>query len=518
MLTLLSGCSEFFDINTDPNNPTEVGLQLILPAAQQGMAGYLGVASTGLGTVPSIYTHQFVTRGTELNDYAIAGTDFEIDRPWEGLYSNSLVEFQTIIDNGTESGDRVYVGIAKIMKAYTYSIMVDIWGDIPFSEALIGAENRNPVFEDGATIYPQLFTMLDEGISDIQSNEGLPVGGDDFIYGGNGANWVRFANTVKLKLYNQIRLRSDVSAQVNELITAGNMIGPGDDFEFPYGTNSNPDNRNPGYVKEYGGNAYYISPFFYEIMVGTSDENPILNGIEDPRVPYYFYNQLAPGEDAQNPVAYQNGEFLSIWMFSFNIDPNEGFDQAQSQTLAGLYPVGGKYDDGSGANATISSGRGDAPSRMLPYYAHLYIRAELAATGVTAESSRDLFEAAMTESFAKVNEIAANAGAPSIADSTIAAYVADVIGLFDAADADGKLELIMTEKWIASFGWGIDAYTDYRRTGYPVLFDGNTDDNPFTVRGRDYPVSLPYQTDELNLNSNAPSQRVISRDKIFWDL
>lgn len=514
---LLPSCEDFFDINTDPNNPTDVSANLILPAAQQSMAGYFGMATTGLSYIPSIYMHQMVERGTDLNDYGVTGNNFEVEVPWEGLYTATLPDLQQVITKGDANGNRIYAGIARVLKAYTFSLMVDVWGDIPFSEATNGTAVLFPKFDDDAQIYAELFALIDQGLQDLASEAGLRPGADDLFYGGDVSKWIKFANTLKLKLYNQVRLVQDVSAEAQALVNSGALIGPGDDFEMAYGTNVSPDDRNPGYVNEYGSSPTYISPFFYEILKGRSDDNPILNGIEDPRLPYYFYNQLQPGDAAQNPTAYRDGGFVSIYMFSFNIDPNEGFDQDQSQTVAGLYPVGGKYDDGSGGTIGIGSGLGNTPQRFLPYFSALYIRAELALAGVTNEDARSLFEQAMKASFDKVNEVAALGGAPALDTSAVTTYIDNVMNRYDNGSEALKLELIMTEKWIASFGFGIDAYTDYRRTSYPVLFDGNQDDNPNTVRGREFPLSFPYSAENLNLNQNAPAQRQIALDPVFWD-
>jgi hypothetical protein len=91
------------------------------------------------------------------------------------------------------------------------------------------------------------------------------------------------------------------------------------------------------------------------------------------------------------------------------------------------------------------------------------------------------------------------------------------MAMYSGGNAALQMEIIMTEKWIASFGNALSIYNDYRRTGYPRLHDGNTDALPITVRGRDFPVSFPYDATELITNPNAPSQRVIATDKVFWD-
>ncbi len=126
------------------------------------------------------------------------------------------------------------------------------------------------------------------------------------------------------------------------------------------------------------------------------------------------------------------------------------------------------------------------------------------------------FEAAMRASFDEVNQL--SAAENDIDDADIDDYVDAVLALYDAGNDAKKLELIMTEKWIASFGFGNDAYTDYRRTGYPIMFNPNTDNNPFTILNRAYPLSLPYYTSDLAINPNADAQRNPATDRVFWDI
>ncbi len=522
MIVSVSGCDSFLDINVDPNNPSQVTLGQLLTQSQVTMVNSFGIGNPGLSTPASILVHQTVQRGS-VDSYFVSGEDFQIQTAWQNLYSGSLEDLKVIIDLGTEENDLHYVGIAKILTAYTYSMMVDVWGDIPFSEALQGDVFLYPAYDDDASIYPQLITMLNDGIANLDADSDDQPGADDVIYGGDLDVWRKFAKTLKLKIYNQTRLVNDVSADVNALLTEGDLLEAGEDFELPYGTSVSPDNRNPAFALEYtlGNRPSYISPYFYEILTDQSDLNDVLEGIVDPRVPYYWFNQLTDPADAQNPTEYtdDNG-FLSIHFASQGV--NQGWQQDRSQTVLGLYPIGGRYDDGAGGIVNTSgavSGPGTVAQRLLPYFASLYIQAELALTepGVNGDAGV-LFEDAMRASFEKVNDIASGASAPAISDGDIDDYVDAVMAKYDAADDNGKLELIMTEKWIASFGFAMDAYTDYRRTGFPVLYDPNTDDLPFTVTSRQYPVSLAYNSNSLNLNQSAPvAQKNVTTDRVFWD-
>lgn len=539
-------CSDFLDINEDPNNPVDASLELLLPSTQLDMAGGLGTAAGGLSQITMSYMHYTVQRSSGQNDYAIQGVDFGVTAPWLTLYTRALADLETVIAKSQEQEAYPYLGIAQIMKAYIYSILVDIYGDVPFSEAHKAPEILLPKYDNDEEIYPQLFALLDEGIANLEAESIFSVGEEDLIYGGDADLWIKFANTLKLKMYTQLREVQDVSTEVAALLEDAALISDAsEDFELSYGTSVGPDNRNPGYVQEWspGTANYYVSPYLYETMANLNTFGHRNYGAEiderDPRIPYYFYNQIGTVSDAaspENPCTYCYGYndpntntfvvkvpelegtgMVSIFPFSLNIDPNEGFGQGSSQTVLGLYPLGGKYDDEEGG-ASNFNGNPQVQQRMLTYYAVKFLEAELYQTNVVPGDARAAFEDAMYASFDKVNEIAADVSAPEIAEEEIVEYVDAVLAAFDAADDEGKLEHIMTQKWIASFGWGVDPYTDYRRTGYPVLYDANTDNLNYTIRTKEFPFAFPWPTANLQVNSNAPNQKTVTSPeaKPFW--
>jgi hypothetical protein len=525
LIVLISAsCTKgFLDINNDPNNPTVVSNGQLLTSSQLFIMNGLGSGSAGVSNACNVFVHQ-TTQRSRNDSYAFAPGDLSVQGAWESLYAGGIQNLNLIIKNATEGGNAHYVGVAQILKAVTFSYMVDVWGNVPFSES--GDINKNPFpkFDNGETIYPELIKLLDEGIANLTKPSNVRIGGDDLIYGGNLVRWRKLAKTWKLKMYNQIRLVQNVSASVNALIAENDFIGSGENFELRYGNIAVPENRNPVFRSDYNadpntGRLNYISAYFHEILLGTSQLNPILNGIADPRIPYYYFNQLSNVRpNAQNPIEYRNGNFLSIYFASQG--PNQGFDQSSSMTIVGLYFCGGRYDDGNGVTAAGVNGnsaRGDGALRILPFHNYLYTRAELAQAGAGQGDARGLLRDAILASFAEVNRAAATAGSPAIAATAINTYVDAVMTKYDAASSEGKLELIMTEKWIANFGFGLESYNDYRRTGFPKMFDPNTDAIAFTNNNRGYPVSFPYAQSEMNLNSNAPAQRVVAQDKVFWD-
>lgn len=561
MLVVFAGCTKgFLDINTDPNNAPKTSENRMLTAAEQGLAYCLGFTNDnrgarGLTEVLSVYMHQVTVREAQ-DQYGADGNEFNINGAWTGLYSSApaqvgsdvlgtLQNIEDIIVQGTTNKNMVYVGVAKILKAYAISQYVDAFADVPFSEAnkFIASGIRYPKYDKGADIYPKLFALLNEGIANIQADAANPLvpATDDLIYGGDTKKWIKLANTIKLKLYNQVRLVQNVGPEVQALANGGNLISAtSEGFMLTYGRGTSPDDRNPGYNDYYAGQkTHYQSPWFFEILMGRNKR--VFTGIRDPRIPYYFYPQLKWDEAAQNPTDYRDSAFVAIVFGSVGV--NRDFSQDRSMTLFGIYPVGGRFSADTSRVSGLS-GTGAAPFRMLMYADRLYIEAELCAVGLLSGDARAKLKEAMEESFNQVDMVVALAsrqqGIPQLkGNASVTAYIDKVLAEYDSKPAAGKLEIILTQKWIASFGNSVDQYTDYRRTGYPVLF--NPKDPTMAPNGRfqppvngdptnpgpqpsvpvqqnrDYPLSLPWANSDLNVNTNAPPQKQPASYRVFWD-
>ena len=112
-------------------------------------------------------------------------------------------------------------------------------------------------------------------------------------------------------------------------------------FVIPYGPNGATDDRNPGFGEYFSTHrVMHVSPWLYEIMKGY---NPtILSGLEDPRIPYYIYNQMTEDDDPSSEVEYRDGAFVSKYFGSTG--PNNGKNAQNTASLFGIYPVGGRFD------------------------------------------------------------------------------------------------------------------------------------------------------------------------------
>ena len=532
------GCQKFLDVNKNLNSPTSVPISLLLSNCERNIAGAMALGS-GLGGTTSIYTHQTTGR---------VGADRyggNADGAWNTLLA-SITNLNVIINRGTDEKRFVYVGIAKILKAYAYSVMVDIWGDVPFTEFDQFANGiKQPKFDKGSDIYPQLFKMIDDGIADMNNTTPNPSkpASDDYIYKGSVTNWTKAANTIKLKLYTQVRLVQDVKAQVATLLASPATLinSQAESFIMPYGPNGATDDRHPAYgdynATQRGGQLF--SPWLYEIMKGRNTD--ILNGNPDPRIPYYIYNQKTPTGTPENCTEYRDGGFITI-LFGSNGNCRDGSNSA-TYSLLGLYPAGGRYDQGLGQTITsvgggAAAGTGALPHQFITYADRLYIEAELIQAGLVTGTARTVFSKALDESFAQMDYIITNfikpgsAGAPQVVPLIVGTtetntYKTKVLAAYDAGTAAKQLEYIMTEKWINRIENPVDSYTDYRRTKYPVLFSPapvgtvtsvTAPDGKVTPVSNDkqYPWSLPFNLNEIALNSNAPPQKVPESYKVFW--
>ncbi len=548
-IMVFTSCKKFLDVNKNVDSPTVVPVSTLITNSEQQLGAMLGMGENtvgGLSQILAVYMHQMTTREEE-DQYGANGFNYWIANTWTASYGGALNNLDVVIAQATTDDNLQYRGIAKIIKAYTYSQLVDVFGDVPFSEFNRFKEGiKQPKFDKDSAIYRQIFTLLDEGIADLNNttaaNPSKP-GGDDVIYAGSTTKWVKAANTIKLKLYTQLRKVRDVSAEVNALLAnPSTLISATDEsFVLPYGPMGATDDRNPGF-SDYTASqrSNQVSPWFYGILKGYN--TGIYTGIADPRIKYYIYNQKKATSAADNATEYRDGAFISIYFGS--VGPDRDRSNQNSVSLFGIYPVGGRYDDGAGGTASATSGTGAAPYRFITYADRLFLQAELANAGVISGDDSVLLRSAITESFKQIDWVVTSFVKPTQTVPAISGtaaqttYITAVLDNFKANSAARRLEHIMTQKWLSSVGSSVDQYTDYRRTGYPVLFDPNNatmapggfvqppiNGDPArpgaqpkvpVLCSTPYPLSLPWPQAELEQNSNAPAQKTPSTYKIFW--
>ena len=482
-LTLNISCRKFLDVNQNVNDPIDVPISTLLTSSQKGIGAVLATGGNqygGLSQVLAVNMHQMTTREEE-DKYETDGTNFWIRNAWVGAYGGNIQQtpdeklvpsvlnnLDVIIQKGTDNDYLLYRGIAKILKAYLFSQFVDVFGDIPYSEFNRFEDGiRQPAFDDDEAIYNNLLGLLDEGISDVSStsstNNRTPSS-DDIIYGGSKTKWEKAANSIKLKLYTQMRRVRNVSSEVTTLLSnsAKLIAATSESFVVPYGIQgTSSDDRNPGfadYIATQRGN--HVSPWLYEIMQGLNSN--IFNGIQDPRIPYYIYNQKTSSGSSESPTEYRDGGFISIYFSS--VGNNRDHNQQNSVSLFGVYPIGGRYDDGSGGTASGNNATGAAPYRLITFADINYLKAELANAGVITGSDSTFLRKAMEESFRQIDWVVgmnqSSQTIPTIYGTTDqTTYITTVLTGFNSLSSSRRLEYIMTQKWLSSIGSHAVSYT-----------------------------------------------------------
>lgn len=460
---------------------------------------------------------------------------------WNSAYAGLLPDINQVIATGTESGSTMFTGIAKICKAMILMTMVDMFGDVPYSEALKGSENTNPTADPGSEVYNAALALLDDGIADLSSPKGNVPTGDIFFASASSASaksaaWIRAANSLKLRALLQTRLVQNNEAAIKAVLAQPLITEASQDFQFNFGSNrANPDSRHPWYIDGYEANGmgYYLANFYMWNFFGNKV-------VEDPRIRYYFYRQDCDetNEDAFTlgcvtapyPAHWPAGLPYCTASFSFG-DPNSlyggywGRDHGDEsgippdqlkRTAFGIYPAGGKFDadncSGVGAQGVDGlKGEGIQPIILSSFVN--FMRAEAALTMNTGEDAKALLKEGIEKSINKTVSFAQGTEPEAFRPSTenISAYVNAVLSTYDAADASDKLNTVITEYYLALWGNGLDAYNTYRRTGMPKNLQPTLSTNPGP-----FIRSFWYPANHVNLNANV-SQKPNIDVKVFWD-
>lgn len=441
-LLFLFSCNDDImdDINENPNAPTDVPISLLLP--QTIISTIHGVAGDGAGEYASFFVEH--NTNVHLNLRLPANVN---DNVWASTYY-TLKDLQLIIDKGSEGGSEegqyIAVGIARILYAYTLSVGTDLFGEMPHSEALQGSANRNPAFDEQSTIYNFLQQQLDQAIVDLEKPSIGDIARIDLIFQGDAGMWKKTAYALKARLYNRLSNIDPEGSAQNALAAAALSYGSENEgfiFDGYLSGNSN-DNPWAGWQKQE--QTYAVSKTFIDLVQSFNDP-----GFVDPRAEKWFTKI--------------NGAFVGAPSGESQTDLTHSIYSAPSTETV-------LYDE--------------APQPMLTFDEMKFVEAEAHLRLGNREEANAAYETAVVAACRRAG----------ISDDDINAYVAQG-GVFPGAGNLG-LEEIIKQKNISFWMFqSLEAYNDYRRTGIPQMNDpGGT------------PLRLPYPPSELNRNPNAPTE------------
>lgn len=472
---------EFFDINKNPNDPETADLQFVFPNAVQ----YTGYVMGNYFQIWGGLWSQYWTQGPTASQYeswdAYIQTSNEMDRPWSQLYAGALSDFDYVQSNATAQGRPNYAACAMIMKAYVYQVLTDAYGDIPFSDALKGAGSLTPKFDAQQDVYKGITNLLQQAIKQINYQTDEHPGAEDMLFHGDMHEWLKFANTLKLRV--MLRQAYAAGANVAAKDTVAAMFLRGDEFldadvrlDYDGSQNfKNPLNSQISFLGDYN-------------LIGSATSIDTLLSMNDPRIDAW-YKPASTGS-----LAGQHNGLTQGAGKDFNVTPSTTHT---NYSLPGN-AVGGGQNQAAGAVAPIF---------LMSATESYFLQAEAYARGWAAGSDGMAeYDMAVEASFLQWGFSSGDA----------VTYLADPRAMYPTAgNMAQKIEAIITQKWFAlNSSQAFEAWTEFRRTGYPdFLKTSVSSSNGAGV----FPNRFTLPSDEITRNPNAAAINKNIFDKVWWD-
>jgi hypothetical protein len=479
IIVSLYSCKKRLDVNTNPNDPADVAIKDLLPTAQLTIAQQQGNYFAIVGGIWGQYWTQSANSSQYRSFEQYNPGPTTANRAWEELYAGALTDLNKIIEKaGTAENTKNYTAIAKILQGYTYQILTDNFGDIPFSEALRGERTgsassgvQNPKYDKQQDVYAGIINIVKEG-RDLIDPAALSPGNDDLILHGDMVTWYQFANTLLLRMYLRMSYVNP-SAAMQGIAELGadptNFLSQ--DVALAY--TSTPGNTNPLYSE-------IVGLSFTQNLIASATAVDHLQERGDPRVEVFY----------TIPVGLEQGYYSTPTPTTYG----------EPQGIL----TGGDASDPSSA---------EAPVKFISANESFFLQAEASARTGDLINAQTMYEAGISNSFAELDL------SDYIPDGNTITYVDSLIGFIapfsGATELESRVKLIVTEKWYALNGTqNLEAWTEWRRTGYPDFFVISRN----TRKGQNFPVRLPYPESELTRNLNFPGQKDVVSDKVWWDV
>lgn len=394
------------DINTNPNSPSEAsGPQLLANAMR-----YLpGLSSNTSG--------QFMAQYLSETQYVVASRYPEGGTSFYSYYQNPLINLETVLENASADNQ---LAVAKILKAYFFWHVTDRWGDIPYSEALQGAEDFTPAYDTQESIYEKLFALLEEGVNQIDESTTLA---SDIMYGGDMAKWKKFGNSVRMLMAIRLSERDEdwAADEFNNALTAGVMESNDDNFAYQHLDDQSNENYWYNQVERQSREWWALTETLVEIM----------SPVDDPRLSVYG-------------------------------DPARSDDEFRGLPI-GSEPAAENTEDFSLLGAAIR--QQTTPVHLVTYAQVLFAKSEAAARQWTTESAETNYNDAIENSILQWTG----------STDDVADFQAQADVVYDPLNA---IEQIATQRYVHLFLNGYEGWAEWRRTGFPNLVPSNGNEVP----------------------------------------
>lgn len=503
-LFIISACTKDFDtINTDPNKP---GLEkadpgMLLTNAIEALTDRVQEIFLGEEMGNCWAQHEAKCQYTDEDRYIYRTS--VVNATWNSFYAASGMDVQTLMNVAVDKQNENYRGVALVLKGYIASLLTDMFGPVPYTDAWTGAGNTLPSYDSQETIYRDVIAKLDTANA-ILSDAGKSIEGD-ILFGNDIMKWKKFANSLRMRLL----LR--MSAKDAQFVTTELSKMVADPTTYPI-FESNADNAALAYL-------------------GSNPNNHPMNENRKTRDDHRVSKTLTDIMWTNSPyIDYR----ICIYAQKSGNNTFEGMPNGLTSAKALAYNGNGiKNTSKVGNYFTAKDPENGAtppmPPGMLMSYAELqFILAEAAFKGYIPggnTAAETYYYGGIYGSYAQFGDRLVGyvdgygylpmEGATS--DSLAADFIAhDVFG-WDAAKG---MELIGTQRWAASFDQGLQSWIEWRRTGYPVLVPAEDGMNQGKI-----PVRYPYPTDEDARNPTSYTAGVALlggpddlNTKVWWDV
>lgn len=503
LIAISSSCTQDFEeINTNNNSPalSQAAPEMLLTNIVESMTDRTHEIFFGHEMGSCWVQHMAKVQYTDEDRYIPRMS--VINSTWSSFYASSGMDSQLLINIGVESKNPSYEAIGLILKSYIVSVVTDEWGDVPYTEAFLGADAEpilSPKYDKQADIYVALLANLEQ--ANTLLDEGAAVQGD-ILFNGNLTSWKKFANSLRLRLLMRQSDKVDPTAAMTAIF--------GNATTYPIFT-SNSDNAALAYL----GSAPNNHPINENRK--TRDDHRVSKTTVD------FLYAEAPSPDYR-VVVYANLTAGGDWV---------GMPNGMASADAGAYL-------GNGLAETSKMGdyftKASAPGMLMSYAELLFIKAEAAArkfipggdtaaetayhSGIRASWDQYNVDGTFTSKLAAWKSTFESWG--MAADANIYEYAwtdfVDWGGTYAYNPATG-IEQIATQKWAAMFDQGVQAAFEWRRTGFPVLTPGVDASNGGLI-----PVRAPYPSDEAGRNPSNLDAAIAGQGadnmntKVWWDI
>jgi hypothetical protein len=480
LVGLFGSCKKgFHELNTDPNRPKE-----ITPGVMLGQVQYR-IVNSSISAARN-FTHELMQVDAPRVSASGGGLHRYIVNPGSGVWSNfysNMTDFQDIYGIASRLNEPNYKAIALVYKSWAYSILTDLYGDVPYSQATQAAQgNFQASFDKQKDIYTDLLKNLDTANNLFNASKALTYGGD-MLYNANALSgstnpgivkWKKFANSLRLRLLLRI-LKRDGELNVKEQI---NMI-LADPAKYPVFT-ANADEA----IFRYPGTFPYFNPYYNARQLDWRDGTYFTQ---------FFIDKMNTDGDPRR----------TVWATTVTVGGNPIYRGIQSG-----YPATLEY--AVGQNSSYTDGLKTSPllGVMMTYAEVEFIKAELALRGYnTGKTPRQHYDAGVTASMVQWGV------------SLPAGYLSQAGVMYDpAASTDAQLERIMLQKYYAYFFVDYQSWFEKRRTGYPALPRGSG-----IPAENQFPYRVPYPTYLQSLNADNLAKAISSiggdnsNTKVWWD-